>query len=180
MGLGQTMLTAVLLIMVIIISISANKMLMDSSLTTYESESVNIASDLANSLMAEVTRKKFDENQANYGSQGTNAFTIPSGFGPLEASEAFSPIPDVAPFKSLTKFDDIDDYHGYVRIVDGQSMKEFKITAQVSYVTLVSQQIQNTTTRTALKRIDVTVSHPLYIPIDSTHSGFTLTRILTY
>lgn len=176
MGLGQTMLTAGVLILMIMITISANRMLMESSMTAYEAESINIAADLANSLVMEATRKKFDENQAAYlTNPNVSVFTPASNFGPIESGEAFSPIPDVAPFQSVTKFDDIDDYHGYVRIVDGQSMKGFKITAQISYVTLSSQQIMNTTLKTALKRIDVKVEHSTYIP-----AGFTITRIVTY
>ena len=180
MGLGQTMLTAGLLVLLIMITISANKMLMDSSMTAYESESINIAADLANSLITEATRKKFDEGQANYGTLGVNAFTTASSFGP-ESGEALTTVPDVAPFQSVLKFDDVDDYHGYSRIVDGQSLKGFKITAKVSYVTLSSQHIVNTTSKTALKRLDVTIEHSLYMPMrpDSTR-GFTITRILTY
>jgi hypothetical protein len=171
MGLGQTMLTAGLLVLMIMITISANRMLMESSMTAYEAESINIAADLANSLIMEATKKRFDEYQGSY---NLASLTTATSFGP-EAGEALSVTPDVAPFQSVLKFDDVDDYHGYTRIVDGQSMKGFKITAQVSYVMLSSQQIQNTTTKTALKRLDVKVEHSTYIP-----AGFTITRIVTY
>lgn len=173
MGLGQTMLTGGLLVLMIMITISANKMLMDSSKTAYEAESINIAADLANSLMTEATRKKFDELQANYAGNAS-AFTSSASFGP-ESGEALSVTPDVAPFQSVTRFDDLDDYHGYQRTVDGQSLKGFKITAQVNYVVSRTNPNTNTTSKTLLKRIDVTVSHPVYIP-----SGFSLTRILTF
>ena len=179
MGLGQTMLTAGLLVLLIMITISANKMLMDSSMTAYESESINIAADLAYSLITEATRKKFDENQASYVGN-VSVFTASTSFGP-ESGEALSVTPDVAPFQSVLKFDDVDDYHGYSRIVDGQSLKGFKITAKVTYVTISSQQIVNTTSKRALKRLDVTIEHSLYMPMrpDSTR-GFTITRILTF
>ncbi len=180
MGLGQTMLTAGLLVLLIMITISANRMLMDSSMTAYESESINIAADLAYSLITEATRKKFDENQLSYAGN-VSVFTASTSFGP-ESGEALSVNPDVAPFQSVIKFDDLDDYHGYKRIVDGQSLKGFTITAKVSYVELNgSRQIVNTTAKRALKRIDVKVEHPFYMPMrpDSTR-GFTITRILTY
>ena len=173
MGLGQTMLSAGFLVLMIMITISANRMLMESSQTAYEAESVNIAADLANALITEATRKKFDHNQASYVGN-VNVFTASANFGP-ESGEVLSVIPDVAPFKSVSKFNDIDDYHGYVRNVDGQSLKGFVITAKVSYVKDRFTPDQNVTYPTLLKRIDVTVTHPLYIP-----SGFSLTRILTF
>ena len=97
MGLGQTMLTAGLLVLMIMITISANRMLMDSSMTAYEAESINIAADLANSLIMEATRKKFDEGQANYGTLGVNAFTAAASFGP-ESGEALSVTGERRPF----------------------------------------------------------------------------------
>ena len=172
MGLGQTMLTAGFVVLLIMLTISSNRMLMESQQTTYEAESVDIAADLANSLMMEATRKKFDENQANY-TGSASAFTAAASLGP-ESGEAVSPLPDLAPFESATKFDDIDDYKGYTRTVDGQTIKGFSVTANVYY--LVSRtNLTQTTTKTLLKRIDVTVSHPLYIP-----NGFIISRILTF
>ncbi|MEK7669907.1 MAG: hypothetical protein AAB330_01575, partial [Bacteroidota bacterium] len=86
------MLTAGLLVLLIMITISANKMLMDSSMTAYESESINIAADLAYSLITEATRKKFDENQASYVGN-VSVFTASTSFGP-ESGEALSVTPD--------------------------------------------------------------------------------------
>lgn len=169
------MLTAGFVVLLIMLTISSNRMLMESQQTTYEAESIDIAADLANSLMMEATRKKYDENQAAYlTNPNVSVFTSSSSFGPTEFGEEVSPIPDVVPFKSVSKFDDVDDYKGYRRVVDGQTIKGFSVTANVYYLASRTN-LTKTTSKTVLKRIDVTVTHPLYIP-----NGFMISRILTY
>ncbi|MBI3005407.1 MAG: hypothetical protein HYY49_08320 [Ignavibacteriales bacterium] len=167
------MLTAGFVVLLIMLTISSNRMLMESQETVFEAEAIDIAADLANALMTEASRKKFDENQANYGTNGVNAFTSSSNLGP-ESGEALSSLPDVAPFQSVSKFDDVDDYNGYTRRVDGQTITGFIVSVKVYY--LVSRtNLTQTTSKTMLKRVDVKAEHPNYLP-----SGFTITRIMTF
>lgn len=180
MSLGQTMLTAGFVVLMIMLTISSNRMLMESSQTVLESEAIDIAADLANSLLIEATRKKFDHYQANYGYYGVSAFTSPSSLGP-ESGEALTTLPDTTPFQSVSRFNDVDDYNGYTRIVDGQLIKGFKLQATVYYLASRTDLTQKNS-KTVLKRIDVLVTHPQYLPRDTVRNrgGITLTRIMTY
>src|SRR5574341_1456173 len=167
------MLTAGFIVLLIMLRISSNRMLMESQQTTYESEAIDIAADLANSLLTEATKKSFDEKVDYTVAQSASNMTSVGSLG-SETGESFSPVPDVAPFQSVSKYDDVDDYKGYRRTVDSQTMKGFLLTADVYYVTQ-SNTDQASSSQTFFKRIDVRVTHPTYIP-----NGFTLSRIMTY
>jgi len=164
MGLGQTMLTAAVLILLQILTIGANRMLMESAQTSYESEAISIAADLANTLLDEIGRKDYNANVRYDIYQQTSDFTASSSFGP-NASEAFA-LPDTSsPYKSIAHYSDVDDYHNYERVARGVTIKGFLLTVKVYYVS--SNNPGNVTSgSTYTKRVEVTVSHSIYLPIN--------------
>jgi hypothetical protein len=164
---GQTMVTAAFFVLLIASVITANRMIGSSTTTTYEGDARNLAVDLARSVVNEAYRLKFDENSVDSLYQTSTDFTAANSLGP-DAGETISPLPDVAPYQSYAKYDDVDDYNGYSRIVDAGALQGFKVTVSVYYVS--STTFAKSSTQTVLKRIDVSVEQPTYLKTKVTYS----------
>jgi hypothetical protein len=108
-------------------------MLIEGETTRLEGQAINLASDLAYSLIREAMSKKFDEDAVTTYYQYASEFTPTSKLGP-SSSEVISPLPDRTPYKSLPRFDDFDDYNGYERVADTPTIKGFLIKSKVYYV----------------------------------------------
>ncbi|MGH2568479.1 MAG: hypothetical protein ACRDGA_09085 [Bacteroidota bacterium] len=162
MGLGQTMITAAFLTVLTIAILNANRLLVDSQLQSYSAVALDHAANFAQALLAEIGRKKFDHNELDDIYQLPTNFTATSALGP-EAGESVTPWPDRDPWKSLSLYNDVDDYHGYARILDLNHLKGFKVTVRVYYVSSVDLNTQ-TSVQTYFKRIDASVEHPQFLP----------------
>ncbi len=167
------MITAAFFTLLILSAISVNRMLIESAETDYKTEAYAQAIGIAQELMNEATKKKFDENAVSPGPQRTSAFTVSSRLGPDGSGEAISPWPDHPLYQSPTKYDDVDDYHGYRRTANGSTMSGFEASAQVYYVMETSPHTR-TTSRTYMKRIDVKVRHDRYL------DSLKISRFVTY
>ena len=167
MGGGQTMVTAGFFVLLIASVITANRMIGESTTTTYEGDARNLAVDIARAVMNEAYRKKFDEKSIDSVYQTTIDFTAPASLGP-DAGEAISTLPEVAPYMSGSKFDDIDDYNGYSRIVNAGNLNGFKISIAVYYVDGTSYA--KSSVQSYFKRIDVSVEQPTYLKTKVTYS----------
>ncbi|HEY4611613.1 MAG TPA: hypothetical protein VII11_01355 [Bacteroidota bacterium] len=165
---GQTMITGAFFLLLITSVISANRMIGESNATTYEGDAVNLAVDVARSVLAETYRKKFDANYIDSVYQAASAFTSPNALGPA-TSEVFTPSPDVAPFQSFARYDDVDDYNGYQRTVDAAGVKGFKVSVSVYYVN--PDTFAKSTTQTYLKRVEVSIEHATYMKTKMTFSS---------
>ncbi|MGB2869702.1 MAG: hypothetical protein WBD36_14695 [Bacteroidota bacterium] len=171
---GQTMITVAFLVLLTYLVLSANRLLLDSESSSLSSQAEQTSVDLVDALLAEVGRKKYDQKVSS-GDTVKPTFTAPASLGP-ETGESFT-VPESAPFQSGTKYNDVDDYNGYSRIVDATQIKGFILRVRVYYV----QDARHTTTPYTgspypdFKRIDVSVEHPLYMPSATTYS-----RIFTY
>lgn len=170
------MITTAFLSLLVLSAITVNRMLIESKQAEYTTEAYSQSIEIAHDLLVEATSKKFDENANATGTQKTSDFTGAVSLGSEGTPEAITSPPDTYPFQSMTKFDDIDDYNGYTRTVDGPTITGFTARAEVYYVNVTSPHAK-TTSRTYMKRIIVTVTHPLYI--DSL-SSFTMSRYVTY
>ena len=158
------MLSAGVLVLLTVLTMSANRMLLESSQTSFESEAVSTAADLANILLAEIGRpeKQFDASVTYSYYQSSGEFTIASSFGP-NASESFA-LPDTStPFKSIVRYSDVDDYHNYQRIANGPTINGFLLSVKVFYVTSINPDATSSS-RTYSKKVEVTVTHSLYLP----------------
>ncbi|MDD8019527.1 MAG: hypothetical protein PHP42_14230 [Bacteroidota bacterium] len=170
MGFGQTMLTIAFLVILTIAVMNANRIIVDKEESYYESQAYEQASILANSLLSEIIKKKFDSQVDT----NSTTYQVPGDFdywmGPsYTAQNNVNPSgnPDVFPYKSIRGdngnwFDDVDDYNGYKRSASTASMTGFTLTVSVYYV---KQSNPNTSapSQTYLKKIDVTVSNPKYL-----------------
>lgn len=188
MGLGQTMLTSAFLVLLTVAAMNVNKMIVDRDADFYEQEAYREAGKLANALIAEIMRKKFDEvvDTSASGYLATTSFTTSGNLGTdtyLDSTKIFIwwfynyypepnkvPLPDVLTnpnipnFKSIDNryYDDVDDYDGYTRTAQSGNLTGFELSVKVYYVTGTNLDVE-TTTRTYFKRIDVTVSNTNYL-----------------
>ena len=165
---GQTMITSAFFVLLIASAINANRLIMESTQSTYEADATNLAVDIARSVITEAYKKKFDDRYVDSVYQVPSDFTAPSSLGP-SISEVFTPSPDRVPYQSPSRFDDVDDYHGYTRTVDAADIKGFIVTVEVYYID--PSTYVRTTVQTYLKRINVSVEHPVYLKTKATYSS---------
>ncbi len=180
MSFGQTMLASAFLVLLTIAVINANKLIVDSDTAQYEMESIEQAGYLANSLLSEIAKKKFDEyaDSSYYGLQPLSDFTISSQLGPDPLHEwgytiyyesIFVPTPDYYPYRSAVDiyyyYDDVDDYNGYFRIDTTNTFTKDTLRVEVYYVTpnsSVDQGYDISSSRTYYKKVDVHVLNRRY------------------
>jgi hypothetical protein len=163
MSLGQSMLTAAALIIITMVVISANRLILESQQDEFAGEAYNLASEMGNALIAEASKKKFDANATTIYYQNIWEFTSANGLGPNASEAALVSLPDRFPFKSIANYNDFDDYHLYWRIVDTPVIPGFVVKDSVVYVR-PDELDERVNYPTYLKKMIVTVSHPLYLP----------------
>lgn len=182
MGMGQTMLTSAFLVLLTIAVMNANRMIVDRDVNYYEQEAFKQAGILANSLLDEIVRKKYAgeaDTSLSYYQPRTDFI---SALGPGAAAANYvnpAGAPDTFPYRSVrgdspSYFDDVDDYKGYIRSADAGNITGFILTVNVVYVSPINPSFV-TSTQQYLKRIDVTVSHPVYLK-----NNLTFNRIVSY
>jgi hypothetical protein len=171
MSLGQSVLAILALVVITFLVVSANRIITQSLQDELKGEAYNQAGEIANDLINEVKKKKFDDPTVVHYYMGQpyhlydfyqspSDFTLPSSLGPTTSVGNVNN-PDRYPYKSIG-YDDFDDYNGYQRIVDTPIMNGFVVNCTVSYVdstnlnTPVSHQ-------TYYKRLVVKVTQPTYL-----------------
>jgi hypothetical protein len=167
---GQTAITGAFFVLLITSVLSANRMMSESAMSSYEGEALNNAADIARTLMNEAQRKAFDLNVVENTYQNASAFTSASSLGPA-GNESISPWPDVAgasTFKSIATYNDFDDYNGYRRTVNVGNITGYVVEVSVYYV--YTSNMSKVNWSTYVKRMDVKVSHPLYLKTPVTFS----------
>jgi hypothetical protein len=173
MNLGQTMITMGMFVLLVMSVISANRMLVDNNESTLKVESYTASASIANDIMAEAQGKKFDKFADTTGTQQPADFSSPTdttgshaGWGPSAAERAaVGPMPDssyTGNYRSITAFDDFDDYDGYSRIVTENNISGFIAAVKVFYVE-PSDPDTKVDYRTFFKKIEVYVEHPKYL-----------------
>ena len=157
------MLTAAALIVITMVVISANRLILESQEDEFAGEAFNLASEMANAMIMEASKKQFDDNAVSGTYQNVWEFTPPSMLGPGPAESSVVPHPDVAPFKSIGGYDDFGDYNGYVRIVDTPVIQGFIVRDSVVYVS-PSDPDTPLNYQSYVKKLVVIVSHPQFLP----------------
>ena len=102
------------------------------------------------------------------------AMTAPASLG-REAGETVgtvdtlittSPYSAASPgYKSSFRFNDIDDYNNYVRVVNTQRAEGFRVQASVNYANETNPEVVSAS-RTFCKKLRVTVTSPYFPQID--------------
>ncbi len=165
MGSSQTLLVLAALTILGLISISANKTMLSSSTIVLNSEAVITGTAVGQAEIEQILLKRFDQNlPPPYSTDSVNVLTSPSDLGP-DAGET-----------SVSDFNDIDDYNGYVDSVYTPRFGYYKRTCSVYYVTASSPDV-NAETQTFIKRIDITVYNPY---IGTPNHEIELSRLVSY
>ena len=157
---GQTIISAGLIIIVTIAVINANRLVLNSQTTKYEAQARLEASDIAMEIITEARRRRFDEKADTVFYQATSYFTYYSYLG-ADYGESFT-MPDTLPYKSALMYDDYDDYNKYRRTVSTGTLTGYNVWCKVYYATQTYPD-KVTTNKTYVKTLEVYVSHPTYL-----------------
>jgi hypothetical protein len=174
MNRGQSILAILALIVITVLVVNANRVVTQSLQEELKGEAYNQAGEIANDLINEAMRTKFDDPTVVHYLNGNpyypyklyafyqswSDFTSPGLLGPT-TSVGNASNPDRYPYKSIG-YDDFDDYNGYCRIVDTPIMTGFVINCTVSYVDSTNLNTP-VNYRTYCKRLVVKVMQPTYL-----------------
>lgn len=201
MSLGQTMISAAFFVLLTVAVLSANKLILENTKYYLQEEAIEQASNFANALIGEIQTKKFDSQVTLDGSGNItgpyNKLNLPwpSGTSSSHSASLFDASlganataennvmpggsPDTDPYKSIqgsssSWFDDVDDYDGYERTANSADISGYLLTVSVYYVTK-SNPNAAAGFQTFYKRIDVSVTHPIYLT-----KALTFSAIATY
>jgi hypothetical protein len=180
MGLGQTMITLGMFILLIMTVISANRMLMENSTAQLQTEALASSSLIASDLLNEILSKPFDQQvvidttatswlQDTTGTKVTLESNLSVSDGSQWGVRRLVTLPDssyTGNYNSKTGLKDIDDYDGYTRIANQGNITGFTVAVLVDYVVYTSPDVP-TSTKTWFKRVKITISHPLYLTSDN-------------
>ncbi len=148
MGLGQTLLTIMALMLMGRLILSVNTTTLDSGFTKDMAEYRITATSLGTSFLEYAQSVAFDEATVDTFLTNTQSasLTAAASFGP-DAGET-----------SYLNFDDIDDYHNYERIDSVTNSAIFKTTGKVEYISITSSVMSTTTTKSWNKLLTVYVT----------------------
>lgn len=168
---GQTMLSALMIIVVTIGVINANRLVIMSTTTKMEALAHLQAPSIAMEVITEARLRRFDEINYTNRYMDRTEFTTAANLGP-DAGESFT-LPDVSPYQSLSKYDDFDDFNGYRRTVNTAEISGYTVSCTVFYAANTSPDA-NAGARRYVKTLKVTVTHPQYL---TTPAVMSLTRV---
>jgi hypothetical protein len=192
MSMGQTMLAVAFFVLLTVAVINADRMIMDSDQSFYQEEATEQATNYANALLGEISKKRFDENIAanDTAYHPTTDFTPVGSLGIDNFFNEYVQLPDTltskGAYESIKRYDDVDDYNGYERIVRSPTLSGAKLwdskgdttgfilNVKVYYVTK-SQMNVPSSSRQYLKRVDVSVYQKQYLP-----TAIKFSTIVTY
>lgn len=160
---SSLLLTIGSLVMLGLFMLSANGLISDNIHTAEENEFYLTALSLAQSVIDEAKTKSFDQETVSSVVTNPVGLTAPTSLGP-DAGEYLAG-PDSASggaYQSFSRFNDIDDYQGYVRLANTPRADGYLVAATVEYVNpLVPDSTSGACTY--CKRMTVTVTSP-YLP----------------
>ena len=165
MNSGQSFLVIGAFVVLSTLTLNVNASLINTSTTGLEMEATLAAVSIAQTMMDEILNKDFDQNTvagvriydphdltyaSHFGTDGTDEQII--GDNGIDSSKTDS-------FESRTKFNDVDDYEGYVRKSWNPRFGWFDVTVHVDYVNEDNPDAFSSG-RTFYKRVNVKITHP--------------------
>jgi hypothetical protein len=146
MGLGQTMLTILALVLMGRLVITINTTVLDVGFTKDMAEYRITATSLGTSMLEQSSALAFDEATVDSGTTATTYLTASSSFGP-ESGETTEHL-----------YDDIDDYHNFSKIDSLEHSAIFKTRVSVSYITVSGSSLVPTSTKSFSKQVTVDIT----------------------
>lgn len=179
MNAGQSAMVIAAMMLLSTFALTVNNTLALSSSTGLEMEASLVALSYGHSLADEILQRDFDEVTISTRIFDTADLSTTLG---RESGEPFT-LPDSSGsdvFQSRTKYDDVDDYNGYRRIIRNPRLDDFTLTVQVLYVSEDSP-FGASGSKTFCKKVQVTVTNP-YMPknLDGAASPLTLSDMSVY
>ena len=141
----------------------SNGLLFDNARIAENNEFVISAISLAQSVIDEAKTKSFDQKAIGATVVSAESLTVPQALG-ADVGELLA-VPDTVGQNipaSVSRFNDVDDYNGYTRVVNTSRAENYMVQTTVSYASETNPDSIKTS-RTFCKRMAVTVTSP-YIP----------------
>ncbi|MBI2429150.1 MAG: hypothetical protein HYV29_10210 [Ignavibacteriales bacterium] len=158
MGLGQTMLTIMALMLMGRLILSINSTTLDVGYTKDMAEYRITATSLGTSMLEQSSALAFDERTVDSVASSTTSLTVAASLG-TDATES-----------SVDLYDDIDDYNNYMKYDTLTNSAIFKTRVRVAYANVSGTDIVTTTTRTFSKEIVVEITSDYLIDYSVTPS----------
>lgn len=145
------------------------------------------AVSLAQAIIDEAKTKSYDQKTDTSGVTTPDSLTGHTKLGP-DAGETI-PKPDAITsaspytstslgYRSTYKFNDVDDYRTYWRLVNTQRAEGFNINVMVNYVNETNPDVVSGSTPTFCKKMTVIVSSPYLV--DASNANLPLNVVLSY
>lgn len=164
--------------------VSTQNLISYNETDTRDNEYILAAHGAAQSIIDEAKTKAYDENSVAANVADTSGFTSAGSFGPdgvaeavasVDTSSTASPFTAAYPgYPGAVRFDDVDDYNGYVRLLKAaRGFEGDTVRVKVEYVSLSDPGGSPASGRTSCKRMTVTVTGKyLSVPVILAY-GFT-------
>jgi hypothetical protein len=149
------------------VTLSINTTILQAYVVSYDSEATIDAISIGQAMVDEIQSQVFDSIAYHTLVTDPSNLTPGSKLGPDLDSEktALNGRVDTLPYLSAVKFNDVDDYNKYTRIVVSPHLGKFTVADTVYYVQNSNLDISSST-QTWFKKIKVTIRHPnLYQPV---------------
>ena len=170
----------------------SNRLMIGNNQIASQNEYYITGISLAQSIIDEGKTKAFDQKTVSAGVASRAALTSPDSLGKDNLSEQLVPVVDTltsaTPYSSTNKgylsaikFNDIDDYNLYSRIVNTQRAEGYKLKVSVGYTSETAPD-SSSGSRTYAKKMTVKVTSP-YFPKSGSDGGqdtLTLSYVFTY
>lgn len=152
--------------------LSANRILSENSVNTEQTEYVLTALSLAQSVVDEAKAKSFDEKTTAALVNVSDSLTTILGRDGAESTPNPDTLSLLGTFKSAATFDDVDDYNGYVRLVNTERGTGYRLSVTVKYVSETNPD-SDSYVPTFCKRMTVSVTSPFFETPISLNYAFT-------
>ncbi|MBI5471821.1 MAG: hypothetical protein HY961_05700 [Ignavibacteriae bacterium] len=141
----------------------ANGLLSDNTKISGDNEYAITAISLAQSVIDEAKTKSFDENAIAGSVTQASDLTAAQLLGRDGGGEAVAAVDTARDSQcaSYSRFDDVDDYNGYVRLVNTPRAEGYRISTTVSYASATFPDSVKSS-QTFCKRMTVTVTSPFF------------------
>jgi hypothetical protein len=162
MNMGQMLLVVGAMAILSTLTLSINTSILRAYMISYDSEATIDAVSIGQTMIDEINTQAFDSVTWGSATILDPALCTPTNrFGPdLPSEKIFSPGQlDTLPYRSLSAFNDIDDYNGYGRLVKSAHLGNFIVRDSVFYVS-ESNHDSPSVPQTWFKKVEVTITHP--------------------
>ena len=161
MNLGQLPLVVGAFAILATLQLSMNTSMFNAYFASYEDEAGITAVAIAQAMVDEATGKQFDKQTAIQKVFWTSELTSYGSFGPDSAEYVpANEIDSLGIYRSQLRFNDIDDYHHYTRVVQTPRLGTFNVRDSIIYVQDGNKNLFSSS-QTWYKKIIVTVNNSL-------------------